>query len=306
VEPFIQLSSSDRGVDVLPQSLRESLSEMVTKPNLFSEKLSFLQELLSDKTLQLPFATRNLLENLTARFSAANLINDLRTGVGLPFEKLGLFHEPEFATLLLTGTEREVRLAAGRQPTTVKESLMRLLAGLDGGPLEESLMKSGTNVKELVGKLRASLNSLLDMVELNQTLNNPGLRGESDFMLLLPLAGWGSFSDLWLQLTSDGGAEKSSGRSMYTLMIYLDLEALGPLGAQMVVGSQGLQVKILVVDEQAAQKLRKLLPEVRGRLRADFSGGLYFEVETIGPNAVEEFRQRAFLASLPPLLEESG
>lgn len=306
IEPFIQLSLTEQDAAFLPQSIRQTLSDVVLKPNLFSEKLMFLKELMLDKTLPLSMGSRNLLENLTKRFSVSTLLNDLRGGAGLALDKLGLLHEPELAALLLNGTEKQVRLAAGREPLSVKEGLLRLLADLDTGPLAESLAKGGTRAQELSEKLRATLYSLKDMVELNQTLNNPGLRSEADLLLLLPLWGDGSFSDLWLHLTRDSNPGRGAESNLYTLMIYLDFEDLGPLGAQLVVGGRQLQAKFLLVGEDAAQNLRKLLPEVRDGLRSDFPEGLHLQVETVGADAVAEFKQRAFLASLPPLLTAAG
>ncbi len=307
IDPFIQLSLLEQDAAVLPQSTRQTLSEVVVKPNLFSENLLALKELLLDKTLPLPLASRNLLENLTRRFSVSTLLNDLHGGAGLALDKLGLLHEPELATLLLNGTEKQVRQAAGREPLSVKEGLLRLLADLDTGPLAESLAKDGSSrASELSDKLRSTLHSLKDMIELNQILNNPGLRSEADLLLMLPLWSGESFSDLWLRLTRDEKSGGSADSNLYTLMIYLDFEDLGPLGAQLVVGRQELQAKFLAVGEGAAQNLRKLLPEVRDSLRDDFPDGLHLQVETVGSDAVAAFRQRAFLASLPPLLTAAG
>ena len=144
------------------------------------------------------------------------------------------------------------------------------------------------------------------MVELNQTLNNPGLRSGSDLLLLLPLWSGDNFSDLWLRLTRDEKSSRSADSNLYTLMIYLDFADLGPLGAQLVVGRRQLQAKFFSVGEDAAQNLRKLLPEVRESLKSDFPEGLHLQVETVGTDAVAAFRQRAFLASLPPLLTAAG
>jgi len=306
IDPFIQLSLPAAETSALPQSMRQILSEVVVKPNLFSENLMALKELLLDKNLSLSVASRNLLENLTSRFSVSTLLNDLRGGAGLALDKLGILHEPELAALLLNGTEKQLRQAAGREPLSVKEGLLRLLADLDTGSLSESLAKEGSRTRAFSDKLRSTLHSLKDMVELNQTLNNPGLRSEADLLLLLPLWSGESFSDLWLRLTRDEKSGRSTDCNLYTLMIYLDFADLGPLGAQLAVGRRELQAKFLVVGEEAAQSLRKLLPEVRGSLRSDFSEGLYLQVETVGTDAVAAFRQRAFLASLPPLLTAAG
>ncbi len=306
VDPFIQLSLPETDAAALPQSMRQTLSEVVVKPNIFSENLMDLKELLLDKTLPLSLTSRNLLENLTSRFSVSTLLNDLRGGAGLALDKLGLLHEPELATLLLNGTDKQVRQAAGREPLSVKEGLLRLLADLDTGPLAESLAKEGSKTQALSDKLRSTLHSLKDMVELNQTLNNPGLRSDADLLLLLPVWGGDSFSDLWLCLTRDEKSSRGADSNLYTLMIYLDFEDLGPLGAQLVVGSRELQAKFFAVGEEAAQNLRKLLPEVRDSLRSDFPEGLHLQVETVGSDAVAAFRQRAFLASMPPLLTAAG
>ena len=307
IDPFIQLSLLAQDTAALPQSMRQSLSDVVVKPNIFSENLMALKELLLDKALPLPLASRNLLENLTSRFSVSTLLNNLRGGAGLALDKLGLLHEPELASLLLNGTEKQVRQAAGREPLNVKEGLLRLLADLDTGPLAESLLKDGSSrTRELSDKLRSTLHSLKDMVELNQTLNNPGLRSGSDLLLLLPLWSGDDFSDLRLRLTRDEKSSRSADSNLYTLMIYLDFADLGPLGAQLVVGRRQLQAKFFSVGEDAAQNLRKLLPEVRESLKSDFPEGLHLQVETVGTDAVAAFRQRAFLASLPPLLTAAG
>jgi hypothetical protein len=307
IDPFIQLTLLDQDAAALPQSIRQNLNEMVAKPNLFSENLMVLKELLLDKTLPLPLSVRNLLENLTGRFSVSTLVNDLRGGAGLALDKMGLLHEPELAALLLNGTEKQVRQAAGREPLSVKEGLLRLLTDLDTGLLAETLAKDGSSrTQALSDKLRSTLYSLKDMVELNQVLNNPGLRSEADLLLMLPLWSGESFSDLWLRLTRDEKSSRSADGNLYTLMIYLDFAELGPLGAQLVVGRRELQAKFLVVGEKAAQNLRKLLPEVRDSLRTDFPDGLQLQVETVGSDAVAAFRQRAFLASLPPLLTTAG
>ncbi len=306
IDPFIQLSLLATDTEALPQSMRRILSDVVAKPNIFSENIAALKELLQDKTLPLPLASRNLLGNLTSRFSISTLLGNLRGGAGLALDKLGLLHEPELVTLLLHGTEKQVRQAVGREPLSVKESLLRLLADLDTGQLAESLAKAGSRTQSLSDKLRSTLHSLKDMVELNQTLNNPGLRSDMDLLLLLPLWSGESFSDLWLRLSRDEKSNRSADSNLYTLMIYLDFAELGPLGAQLVVGSRELQAKFFVVGEDAARNLRKLLPEVRNSLRADFSEGLHLQVETVGSDAVAAFRQRAFLASMPPLLTVAG
>ncbi len=304
LEPLVKLSLSIQAEDGLPLPLRRLMGEVVANPNLFSKNVSLIKELLSDETVQLPISLRNSLQSLIARFSAAALISELRSGGGLPLKQLGLFYEQELVTLLLAGPEKLSRLAA-RESVTTKESLLHLLAELHGGLVEELFQEGGGHEAKLVSKLRSTLRSLLDLVELNQCLNNPGLRSDEGFILLLPLWGWGSAGDLWLRLMRDGEA-KAPGGNLYTLMIYLDLEGLGPLGAQVVVGSRELQVKIMVVGEEPAQNLRELLPEVRKQLRSQFPGGVQLTVETVGPNGVEEFRQRAFLASMPSLFTASG
>ena len=304
LEPLVKLSLSIQAEDGLPLPLRRLMGEVVTNPNLFSNNVSLIKELLLDETAQLPISLRNSLRSLMDRFSAAALISELRSGGGLPLKQLGLFYEQELVTLLLAGPEKISRLAA-RESVTTKEILLHLLAELHGGLVEELLQGGGGHEAKLVAKLRSTLRSLLDLVELNQCLNNPGLRSDEGFVLLLPLWGWGSAGDLWLRLMRDGEA-KAPGGNLYTLMIYLDLEGLGPLGAQVVVGSRELQVKIMVVGEEPAQNLRELLPEVRKQLRSRFPGGVRLTVETVGPNGVEEFRQRAFLASMPSLFTASG
>ena len=304
LEPLVRFSLSGQTEESLPLPLRRLMSEVVTNPNLFSKNIIQLKELLLDETAHLSASLRNSLKALTSRFSATSLISDLRSGDGLPFKQLGLFYEQELVSLLLAGPEKLSRLAA-REPLTTKESLLHLLAELQGRFGEELLQEGGGHEAKLVTKLRFALRSMLDLVELNQCLNNPGLRSDEGFIFLLPLWGWGSAADLWLRLLRDGDA-KTSGGNLYTLMIYLDLEGLGPLGAQVVVGSRELQVKLMVVDDEPAHNLRELLPEARKQLRSQFPGGVRLTVETVGPSGVEEFRQRAFLASLPSLFTASG
>jgi hypothetical protein len=165
IDPFIQLTLLDQDAAALPQSIRQNLNEMVAKPNLFSENLMVLKELLLDKTLPLPLSVRNLLENLTGRFSVSTLVNDLRGGAGLALDKMGLLHEPELVALLLNGTEKQVRQAAGREPLSVKEGLLRLLTDLDTGLLAETLAKDGSSrTQALSDKLRSTLYSLKGMV----------------------------------------------------------------------------------------------------------------------------------------------
>ncbi len=304
LEPLVKLSLSIQAEDGLPLSIRRLMGEVVADPNLFSKNIILLKELLLDETIQMPASLRNSLNSLTARFSAASLISELRSGGGLPFKQLGLYYEQELAALLLGGPEKLSRWA-GRELVTTKESLLQMLAELHSGFIEELFDKGGDHEAKLVAKLRSTLRSLLDLVELNQSLNNPGLRSDEGFILLLPLWGWGSVADLWLRLMRDGEA-KVSGGNLYTLMIYLDLEGLGPLGAQVLLGSRELQVKLMVVGEEPARNLRELLPGARKQLRTQFPGGVGLTVETVGPNGVEEFRQRAFLASLPSLFTASG
>ncbi len=306
LEPMIQFSLTDQSENGgLPSQLRRLMSEVVTNPNLFSKNIVLLKELLLDETINLPASLRNSIKSLTARFSAATLISDLRSGEGLPLKQLGLFHEQELAALLLADPGKFPRTAT-REPLTVKENLLHLLAQLHGGRGDElHLEGSGKNAQIMAG-VRSELRSLLDLVELNQCLNNPGLRSDEDLILLLPLWGWGENADLWLRLLRDKGEAKSPGTNLYTLMIYLDLEKLGPLGAQMVVGSKELQVKLMVVGDESAGSVRELLPEVRKQLRSQFSDGVRLTVETVNQNGVEEFRQRAFLASLPSLFTASG
>ena len=304
LEPLLQFSLVEQTDAGLPLQSSQLLRDLIANPNLFAKNISLLKELLLDETIRLPASMLGSLKSLTSRFSAATLISDLRSGEGLPLKQLGLFHEQELAALLSGGAEK-LSLAAARQPVTVKADLLQLLAQLHGGFADELLPEGGPDAK-LVARLQTGLRSLLDMVELNQYLNNPGLRSEDDLILLLPLWGWGSVADLWLRLTRDRGEAKTSAGNLYTMMLYLDLEGLGPLGAQVVVGSQELQVKLLVVGDESAQCVRELLPETRKQLRSRFSGGVGLAVETVGPNGVEAFRQRAFLASLPPLFKASG
>jgi len=305
LEPLLQFSLVEQNDTGLPLQSSRLLRELVANPNLFSKNISFLKELLLDETIRLPASILDSLKSLTSRFSVATLIADLRSGDGLPLKQLGLFHEKELAALFSTGAEKLSLLAAARQPVTVKAELLQLLAQLRGGFADELLPEGGLDAK-MAAKLQTGLRSLLDMVELNQYLNNPGLRSEDDFILLMPLWGWGSVGDLWLRLTRDGGEAKSSTGNLYTMMLYLDFEGLGPVGAQVVVGSQELQVKLLVVGDEPAQFVRELLPEARKELRPRFPGGVGLAVESVGPNGVEAFRQRAFLASLPPLFKAAG
>jgi hypothetical protein len=304
LEPLLQFSLVEQTDAGLPLQSSRLLRDLIANPNLFAKNISLLKELLLDGTIRLPASMLGSLKSLTSRFSAATLISDLRSGEGLPLKQLGLFHEQELAALLSGGAEK-LSLAAVRQPVTVKADLLQLLVQLHGGFADELLPEGGPDAK-LVAKLQTGLRSLLDMVELNQYLNNPGLRSEDDLILLLPLWGWGSVADLWLRLTRDRGEAKTSAGNLYTMMLYLDLEGLGPLGAQVVVGSQELQVKLLVVGGESAQCVRELLPETRKQLRSRFPDGVGLAVETVGPNGVEAFRQRAFLASLPPLFTASG
>lgn len=304
LEPLVSFSLADLDENGLPLELRRLLSEVVAKPNLFSKDLLALRELLADEANFLPDSLRKPLNTLLTRFSAPSLIADMRSGAGLSLVQLGLFHEPGLAELLLNNPEKIARLAL-REPLTSKETLLQLRAQLEGRFLEDMQPKGGLNDSKMVAHLRSTIRSLLDSVELNQALNNAGLKNDDGFILLLPLWGWGSNADLWLRLKRDREAH-SSGDNLYTLMIYLDLEGLGPLGAQVVVGSRELQVKLLVSGSEAAVNLRELLPEARKSLRSDFPGGVGLTVETIGLNGLEEFRQRAFLASFPALFSASG
>ncbi len=304
LEPLLQFSLVDQTDAGLPLQSSRLLRDLVANPNLFAKNISLLKELLLDETIRFPASMLGSLKSLTSRFSAATLISDLRSGEGLPLKQIGLFHEQELVALLSGGAEK-LSLVAARQPVTVKADLLQLLAQLHGGFADDLLPEGGLDSK-LVAKLQTGLRSLLDMVELNQYLNNPGLRSEDDFILFMPLWGWGSVGDLWLRLMRDRGEAKTSAGNLYTMMLYLDLEGLGPLGAQVVVGSQELQVKLLVVGDESAQYVRELLPETRKQLRSRFPGGVGLAVETVGPNGVEAFRQRAFLASLPPLFKASG
>ncbi len=305
LEPLVQFSLADQTESGLPLELRRLISEVVAKPNLFAQNITLLKELLLDETINLPASLRNSIKSLTTRFSAATLISELRSGEGLPLKQLGLFHEQELATLLLADPGKFPRTAT-REPLTVKENLLHLLAQLHGGTGDELHLESSGKNAQLMAGVRSGLRSLLDLVELNQCLNNPGLRSDEGLILLLPLWGWGETADLWLRLLRDKGEAKTPGANLYTLMIYLDLESLGPLGAQMVVGSRELQVKLMVVGDESARSVRELLPEARKQLRSQFPGGVRLTVETVGPNGVEEFRQRAFLASLPSLFTASG
>ncbi len=304
LDPVVRFSLVDQAESALPLQLRRIMSAVVAKPNLFAKELIFLKDLLLDKSIHLPASVRNDLKSLTTRFSAASLIAGLRSGDGMPLTQLGLFHEQGLADSWFSDPEKITRLAL-QEPLTSKESLLRLLTGLEGSFTEKIFQEMGAPESKIVAKLHSVLRSMLDLVELNQCLNNPGLRSDDGFVLMLPLWGWNSAADLWLRLSRDGEA-KTGGRDLYTLMIYLDLEGLGPLGAQVVASPRELQVKLMAVGEDAAQSLRELLPEARAQLRSRFPGGVRLSVESIGSNGVEEFRQRAFLASLPSLFTASG
>ncbi len=303
VEPVVRFSLTDQTASELPLLLRRIMGEVVAKPNLFSKDVMLLKELLLDQSAPLPTALRNDLTSLTARFSAASLLAGLRSGEGLPLAQLGLFHEQGLAQLLSADPEKISRLTM-LEPLTTKESLLRLLVGLEADFPEEIFQGSGSESK-MIAKLHSALRSMLESVELNQYLNNSGLRNDEGFVLMMPLWGWGEAADLWLRLTRDGEAKTGAGKP-YTLMIYLDLEGLGPLGAQVVAGAREMQAKLMVVGEESAQSLRELLPAARNQLRTRFPAGVRLGVESIGPNGVEEFRQRAFLASLPALFTASG
>lgn len=304
LEPLLQFSLVDQDDSGLPLSSRQLLREVVANPNFFSKNIILLKELLLDENVRLPASMLDSLKSLTSRFSAATLISELRSGDGLPLKQLGFFHEPELAALLSVEPGK-LSLATARKPATVKANLLQLLSRLQGGFVDELPVEGGPEAKS-VAKLSSGLRSLLDMVELNQYLNNPGLRSADDFILLLPLWGWGSAGDLWLRLRQEGGEANASAGNLYTMMFYLDLEDLGPLGAQVIVGSKELQVKLMVVGDESAHSVRELLPETRKQLRSRFSDGVRLTVESVGPHGVEAFRQRAFLASLPSLFTASG
>ncbi|MBN2809439.1 MAG: hypothetical protein JXR80_08100 [Deltaproteobacteria bacterium] len=304
LEPLISFSLADQAESGLPLHWQRLLREAVVSPNLFSREMMLLRELLTDDAAPLSPLLRHALQSLSEPFSVASLIAGLRSGTGLPLARMGLFYEAAMTQLWSADAGKFLR-SAGREPQTVKEMLWQMLSGLDDEIIRDGLSGDSGKAEKTRANLSASLHSMLDMVELNQCLNNSGLHGDDGFMLLLPLWGWGGAADLWVRLSRDG-ASRSAGSKLYTLMIYLDLEGLGPLGAQVVAAEQELQVKLLVVGETPAQHLRELLPEVRKELRSHFPGGVRLEVEAVASDVVEIFRQRAFLASLPSLFQALG
>ena len=210
LEPVVRFSLADQAESELPLLLRRIMGEVVVKPNLFSRDVMLLKELLLDESASLSTSLRNDLHSLTARFSAASLLAGLRSGEGLPLAQLGLFYEQGLAQLLSSEPDKIYRLMK-LEPFTTKEILLRLLVVLEADFSEEIFRASGSESK-MIAKVHSSLRSMLDLVELNQYLNNSGLRNDAGFVLVMPLWGWGESADLWLRLTRDGEAKSGGGR----------------------------------------------------------------------------------------------
>ncbi|MBN2706983.1 MAG: hypothetical protein JXR89_11145 [Deltaproteobacteria bacterium] len=304
LEPLIRFRLLGADSGAVPETWRRLLGEVVNRPNFFSERILSLQRLLQADSGLLSPSLSKALASLVERFSAGGLLAGLRSGTGLPLEQLGLFYEQQLAQLLILDPRSFMRHDL-QSPRNLKELLLRLLMDLRQEPAETAslvMAKRAALVTELAGVLR----SLLDLVELNQFLNNPGLRREPGLFLLLPLLGWGSEADLWLRLSRERQSPGAETTPACSLMIYLNMDSLGPIGAFLCAGNDGLQGKIMVVGESAARSLRSLLPECRRELGDCFARGVGLVVEEVGMSGVEEFRRRAFLATLPALFQASG
>ena len=139
---------------------------------------------------------------------------------------------------------------------------------------------------------------------LNQLFNNPGLRGDNGIQLLLPF--WGGETDLWLRFRHNQSSADQAETSSYSLMIYLDLQSLGPTAGRLLAAGNDLLGLIMVANEFSAMGLRKLLPAHRERLRSSFSGSVEFKVEVCGPSRIADFQRRTFLAGLSPSFTSAG
>ena len=309
LEPVVRFSLAETETAELPTSLRRGLGALFTADRRFSGSLMQLETLMNDPDITLPPALRNHLGIIRSLFSAEALVDGLKEGKGFPLAELGLAHEAELAGLVATLENHNVGEEAGGgwSGNNGKEIIIRLLAGLSAYGADDAAGREITKNldPEIASRLQTQLKSLREMVELNQLLNNPGINHDRGLFLVLPLWGWGTVGDLWLRLAGDGGKGGQREKDIYSLMVYLDFEELGAVGARIFAGVRELQVDIMVASETSARVLRELLPEVRGRLRSRFSGGSRLAVTVVGDQGLEEFRHRAFLASLPPLLRTS-
>jgi len=304
LEPLIRFRLLGADSGAVPEAWRRLLGEVVNRPNFFSERILSLQRfLLADSGLLSPSLSKAL-ASLVGRFSAGDLLAGLRSGAGLPLEQLGLFYEQQLAQLLTLDPRNFMRQDL-RNPRNLKESLLRLLMDLRQEPAESGstfMARRAVLVTEIAGVLR----SLLDLVELNQLLNNPGLRREPGLFLLLPFLGWGTEADLWLRWSRERQSPGAEASPACSLMIYLDMDSLGPIGVLLRAGNDDLQGKIMVVGGSAVQSLQTLLPECRRELADRFVRGVGLVVEEVGKSGVEDFRRRAFLSTLPALFQASG
>jgi hypothetical protein len=315
LEPQIRLQLLDAGnQNRLPASLRRGLAGLLQPGSRPADYLAWLGDLIETGVAgpRLSKLQAALCKQLHQLFSLENLVAGLDAGRGLPLAELGLFDEAGLAGAMTASLAAAVgdgeggnlaALATG-QTSTGKGLLQQLLAVLspppsgDLGSLEDS---AGVEVRHL----RQALTGLRDNLEFNQLLNNPGLNPDGDLRLVLPFWGFGETTDLWLRFS--GGEPERSGGRFYTVMLYLDFSGLGPIGVRVVAApGERFEAELLVVSDSASAALKGLLPAAAARLRPRFGGGARFFVSRVSDESVDEFRRRAWLANLPPLLQTAG
>ncbi len=298
----------------LPPVLRRALAGLLQPGSRPAEQLAFITRFLAAAretaaTSLLPRADLRLLRRLHRLFAGERLLANLASGRGGPHAGLGLELEAALAAELAgrEGQGGSVSRLLEEAAIGARGLIERLLVRLPETDVLPDLPAavSGEEETRSLGRLRDHLRGLRGTLELNQLLNNPGLNPDGELKLILPFWGPGGSAELWLRIAA--GHEAAGGRRCYSLMLYLDFAALGPVAAR-VVATPGdrLEAELLVVSESAAAVLKEELPAARSRLGGRFPGGVRLFVNRVGPEMVAEFRHRCWLARLPPLFSTAG
>ncbi|MBW1645316.1 MAG: hypothetical protein JRJ56_03165 [Deltaproteobacteria bacterium] len=274
--------------------LGAAVATLLREPNAFAGRLLQLGRLLPAVEAESLAGLRQLVAELTAAGA------EMPATAGRQFDLTRL---P--ATL---GLALEAGLAAGSEAPAA--GLLPLLLTEPGQNLKAELLKARSWLSRreptaATGELKSLVQDLLAMVELNQVLNNPGVRPFAGLQLVLPFFPAAAGVDVWLRVerrSDDEAAASDPALAVYSLVVYLELAAFGPVSSRVVADFRRLAVTVEVSGRRQLELLQEELAAVKEDLQSRFAVPVHFRLQQKPGGEIRSGWWENFSAGLPRLV----